>query len=77
MVLQIEVSLKEGIDIGFPAPPEIQAKFLAAKKAGRYIATERIERALASANKGPGRKSLELTNVMATADIQCENLNYA
>lgn len=77
MQLHIEVSVKEGIDIEFPAPAEIQARFLAAKKAGHYIARESIERAQADAKKRSGRKALELANVTATADTQCRYLNHA
>ena len=75
--LQLEVSAKEGIDLEFPASPEIQERYLAAQKAGRRIARELVERVLADAKKRRGHKAPGFTNVIATVDIPGEYLNYA
>ena len=75
--VQIESCDEHGAQLLFPAPAGIWRKYLAAQKAGRYLARELVERVFADANKRFGHRPPLLDNVMATSDIPLEYLSLA
>ena len=71
---QIQTCEKHDAQLNFPAPHAIWRKYLAAKKAERYVASELVELVVADANKRLGHPAPLLDNVMATPGVPPELL---
>jgi len=76
--LQAEMAAETGAELAFMAPPAVWKKYNAAKKAGRKIAGELMERIFAEANKRLGYTEPQvdhrIDNMVASRRIPMECL---
>jgi len=74
---QIETCQRTGANFWFHAPASVWKTYSEARKAGRKIAGELVERVMDRANKRLGHHILELENIVASEEIPEEFLALA
>ncbi len=74
---QIELCKRVSAQLLFPAPGSVWQKYTSAKKAGRKIPDELVQRIVYAANKRLGHQAPHLDDVLASKEVPEEYLAVA
>lgn len=67
--VQIEACRENGSELLFPAPPRVVRMYINARKAGRKLCGELVERIVASANKRLGHELPDFDDVLYSSTV--------